>query len=379
MKPHNEKYDVSNDAPPDTNCSLLKEILDHVADPIFVKDKQHRWIYGNQAFTDIMGVKPKNYLNKSDYDFFPKEEADVFWKKDNDVFNSDTIDVNEEHLTDAHGNGHIISTKKTRLFLSEDEAVLVGIIRDVTAAKEVERLKDEFISMVSHELRTPLTSIRASLEILSTCMAGKLPNDMQNLLQIACRNSESLERIINEILDFEKIGSGKECLQIMPIHLGEFLTRVLLENCIYGQKYNVRFKLGSIPDDMFVLADESKLMRVMSNLLSNAAKFSPSGATVDLIVTSKSTDKVCIQIQDYGSGIPEKFRAHIFGRFAQADSSNTRKHEGTGLGLYITKQLVEAMHGAISFDSEENRQTTFYVELPACIRSESNTSIRVAS
>ncbi len=121
----------------------LKSMLDNIADPIFVKDKEHRWVDGNRAFWELMGGAPETFLGKTDYDFFPKAEADVFWQKDNEVFQSRQTVINEEYLTDRNGVQHVISTKKT-LFLNEHgQEVLVGIVRDITKEKELDRLKSQ--------------------------------------------------------------------------------------------------------------------------------------------------------------------------------------------------------------------------------------------
>lgn len=119
----------------------LKSLIDHVADPIFVKDRDHRWIDGNKAFWELMGGPPENFLGKSDYDCFPKAEADIFWEKDDQVFTTGETVINEEFLTDSKGKKRILSTKKTLFYSGSGEAVLVGIIRDITAAKELENLR----------------------------------------------------------------------------------------------------------------------------------------------------------------------------------------------------------------------------------------------
>ena len=201
---------------------LFEGILDHIADPVFVKDRNHCWIYGNHAFWEIMGGEPEKFLGKSDYDFFPKEESDVFWEKDNQVFETGETVLNEEFFTDAKGVQHIISTKKA-LFINHNEPVLVGIIRDITVLKEMDRLKNDFVSMVSHELRTPLTSIRASLELLTSSAIDLSSEEVLNMVNIALRNTGRLEKIVTQILDLEKIKSGKMQLNITPVALSPLL------------------------------------------------------------------------------------------------------------------------------------------------------------
>jgi PAS domain S-box-containing protein len=348
---------------PKSQYDLLKTILDHVADPIFVKDRNHRIIYGNQALSKIMGMPAVKYLGKSDYDFFPKEEADVFSAKDKHVFETGEVDVNEENLTDSHGNVHIISTKKARCIIKGYEPVIVGIIRDVTEIKEMERLKSDFIAMISHELRTPLTSIHASLLLLGSGQVCALPPKVESMLKIAYKNSERLVRLVNEILDFEKLEVGMMQLQTAPLQLGKFLKQAVEENSAYGKKFDVVIELGSVPPKCRVMADTNRLMQVMSNLLSNAAKFSHGGSRVVVNTRMLPGGRVRIEVRDSGVGIPKKFYSHVFEKFSQSDTSATRRHDGTGLGLTISKKLVELMGGEISFSSKEGQGTSFYIDL----------------
>ena len=250
--------------------------------------------------------------------------------------------------------------------LRNAENQLIGfanVVRDTTQKREVEQLKSEFISTVSHELRTPLTSIRGSLGLIEAGAAGKLTDKAQGLIRIAHHNSERLVRIINDILDIEKIESGKLTLNLQSIDVAPFLQHALEVHQAYGQKYQVQFVLDPFHDTLHISADPDRLQQVMANLLSNAAKFSPAGAEVRVRAKPEPT-RVRFEVEDHGSGIPEEFRSRIFGKFAQADGSASRRFEGTGLGLSITRQLVLAMGGTIGFNSVEGQGTTFHFDLP---------------
>jgi signal transduction histidine kinase len=225
------------------------------------------------------------------------------------------------------------------------------------------QLRNEFISMVSHELRTPLTSIRGALGLINAEALGKLPKKAKAMVQIAFQNSERLVRIINDILDMEKINSGGIEMRIGAVAVTEFLQEALAINQAYGVKYQVRFVLEKTPEGVQMAADPDRLMQVMANLLSNAAKFSTAGSAVRVRATERDA-LVRIEIEDYGTGIPEAFRERVFEKFAQADSSSSRRFEGTGLGLSITRRLVEAMEGTIGFTTITDQGTTFYFELP---------------
>ncbi len=239
----------------------------------------------------------------------------------------------------------------------------IAQIEDITARKEVEKLKDEFISTVSHELRTPLTSIYGSLGLIASGEMGKLPEDVIEMVSIAHRNSGRLVRIVNDILDIEKIGSGKLELNIATVTVLPFLQSALENNRSYGDKFGIRFVLDKQCVQAQVMADPDLLMQIVTNLMSNAAKFSPSGDEV-LMRATREKEYIRFEVEDHGGGIPETFRSRIFGKFTQADSSDTRRHEGTGLGLNITKQLVELMKGKIGFTTETGKGTVFYFTLP---------------
>jgi PAS domain S-box-containing protein len=235
-------------------------------------------------------------------------------------------------------------------------------IENITERKAIDLMKSEFIGTVSHELRTPLTAIRGSLGLVDAGVFGKLPEKADAMVKIAYQNCERLVRIINDILDTEKIESGGMELHTVAIPVNAFLHQALAFNEGYGVKYSVRFVLEEVAAHAELQADSDRLMQVMANLLSNAAKFSPAGSEVTVRVSDRGTN-VRVEVEDHGAGIPEAFQDRIFEKFAQADSSISRRFEGTGLGLCITRQLIEAMRGTIGF-STTGHGTIFYFELP---------------
>jgi PAS domain S-box-containing protein len=250
--------------------------------------------------------------------------------------------------------------------------MFVGIIRDITERRVVERLKSEFVATVSHELRTPLTSIAGSLSLLAAGMGGELPPKAQRLINIAHKNSERLTLLINDILDLEKAESGKLDLNLQPHSLAAVVTHSLEANRSYAQQFQVRFVLSLMSNDPIVLIDEARIQQVLANFLSNAAKFSPRGGQVliKLELLSEARDAmVRVSVHDDGPGVPEAFRARIFTRFAQADASDSRQKGGTGLGLAIVKSLIEQHHGRVGFDSGHSavgkgQGAGFWFELP---------------
>jgi signal transduction histidine kinase len=250
--------------------------------------------------------------------------------------------------------------------LVNEEGELLSVIaqcRDVTQELESERLKKEFTSTLSHELRTPLTSIIGSLQLLNSGVVGEVDKDMLELTTVAERNAQRLLDMINDILDIEKIESGKFQLNPEMIELDELVRESLVLNRAFGERFGVRFQALGEPVRVTVNADRKRVLQVLTNLLSNGAKFSPEGGAVE-VAMAKVDGRVRVEVHDRGPGIPENFRGRIFSRFAQAESALTRKKGGTGLGLAICKRLIELMGGTIGFGDREGGGTTFYFELP---------------
>jgi len=245
----------------------------------------------------------------------------------------------------------------------KDVIAVIAQGRDVTAQLEAERMKKEFTSTLSHELRTPLTSIIGSLQLINGGVMGELDKEIGELTRVAERNGQRLLDLINDILDIEKVESGKLTLVPEVMRVDELVRESVVLNKAFGERFKVRFEShGDIPERR-VHADRKRLLQVMTNLLSNAAKFSPEGGVVELS-TEDAGPNVRIAIHDRGSGIPEAFRTRIFGRFTQADSTATRQKGGSGLGLAICKRLVEVMRGRIGFQDRPGGGTTFWFELP---------------
>jgi PAS domain S-box-containing protein len=242
--------------------------------------------------------------------------------------------------------------------------LFVAVCRDISERREIERIKGEFVATVSHELRTPLTSIAGSLGLVAGGAAGVIPPKALRLVQIAQSNSTRLVRLINDILDIEKIEAGRIAFDIKPIELAPMLARVVRDTSGFAAEYQVRIELEAPPAGAAVLADEDRLTQVLTNLLSNAVKFSRPEGVVRVRV-SPLDGRFRISVSDEGEGIPEAFRNRIFGKFAQADNSDTRKKGGTGLGLSIVREIVTRLGGAVSFDSKAGEGATFHVDLPA--------------
>lgn len=259
--------------------------------------------------------------------------------------------------------------------MRDGSTVILSAINDVSERKRIEKMKDEFVAMVSHELRTPLTSITASLALLAADPGQTLPGAAKRLLTIAHGNSLRLVRLINDILDLEKIESGKIEFYLQTVEIRPLVEQAIEANRGFADQFNVRVRLESLSENFTANVDIDRLMQVMTNLLSNAVKYSPSGGEV--VVTTRPVGNVGrIAVRDYGPGIPEKFKSRIFERFAQADSLEVRKKGGTGLGLSIVKQITLRLGGEVSFEPAPGGGTIFYVDLPRAEAASTDSSNR---
>ncbi|CAN5868894.1 hypothetical protein BH11PSE12_BH11PSE12_07000 [soil metagenome] len=241
---------------------------------------------------------------------------------------------------------------------------MVGTHTDISQRKQMERIKAEFISTVSHELRTPVTSIRGALGLLEAGVVGELPPKAMGLIKVAHNNSKRLITLVNDILDMEKLLSGQMRMEVGPVNLHDLLTQAIEANNAYAANYQVSYRLLPAPPPSVVNGDPDRLMQILNNLLSNAAKFSRSGGIVTLQIV-REQNSLKVEVKDRGEGIPLAFQPRIFDAFAQADSADTRQQGGTGLGLNISKKLIQQMGGEIGYITSVGQGTTFWFSLPA--------------
>lgn len=244
-----------------------------------------------------------------------------------------------------------------------ERELIYAVARDIEDQKQVEQMKTDFISVVSHELRTPLTSIRGALGLLAGGVAGKIPEKAHRLLDIAAKNSERLGRLIDDILDIEKIESGKMGFRFAPLELMLAVEQAVEFNQGYAQTHEAELRIVERLAGAKVWADPDRIQQVIANLLSNGCKFSPRGGTVEVAV-SRRDSLLCVAVTDHGKGISPEFQGRIFQKFAQADTSSTRQMGGTGLGLNISRAIVERHGGSMGFESVPGVATTFFFELP---------------
>ncbi len=313
----------------------------------------------------IMGrtsVDPRWYAVREDGSLFPGEEhPSMQTLRTGRACSNVIMGINKPDDTQTW-----ISINTQPLFRgpSTEPYAVVATFHDISERLKLDQIKNDFISTVSHELRTPLTSIRGGLGLLRGGALGEMPGPAQELLEISSRNCDRLLHLINDLLDMEKIASGKLQFELETIALEDLIVTALETNKPYGDRYGVTFAIQSLDPGLSIEGDRQRLLQVLTNLLSNAAKFSPAGNLVFLSGHATDDGRVRINVADQGTGIPQEFRANIFGKFAQAESAPNRDKGGTGLGLAITKALVERHGGEIGFHDNEPGGTVFYFELP---------------
>ncbi len=245
------------------------------------------------------------------------------------------------------------------------EPVILSIVHDISDRKQVERVKDEFISIVSHELRTPLTAVHGAVGLLEGGAAGPLSPQAARLVAVAAHSTQRLHHIVDDILDLEKTASGRMAFDLQPVELAPLLQRIAQSHQVVGVPGGVWLDVHA-PLGLRLRADPARLAQVVGNLVSNALKYAPAGTPVRLVARPEEAGEgggVRIEVLDQGPGVPVAFAGRIFQRFAQADMNTTRQKGGSGLGLSIVKAMVEAMGGRVGFESAPGR-TCFWLALP---------------
>jgi len=236
-----------------------------------------------------------------------------------------------------------------------------GLTSDISDRKATERMKDEFVSVVGHELRTPLTSIHGSLKLLSTQRLGSLSAKGYEIVDIALKNTDRLTRLINDVLDLERIESGRVTMERRPCDVEQLILQAVQSMQAMADSHHIDIVVESLTTTISV--DPDHITQALTNLLSNAIKFSSEGATVWIRAIERETD-VILSIRDHGRGIPSDKIETIFDRFQQVDSSDSRQRGGTGLGLAICKKIVQQHGGKIWVESTFGFGSTFFLTLP---------------
>ncbi|MCA9563450.1 MAG: response regulator, partial [Myxococcales bacterium] len=302
----------------------------------------------------VLGKAPSGSLT----DLFPLECARQVEHAIEMAFSMRSLQTLEYHASAEAGPTDI----EIRCVPSGDHSVLL-IVRDIGEQQQARRIQNEFVSIVSHELRTPLTSVQGTLKLCLAGAAGELPPRAANLLGVASNNCDRLIRLINDILDVQKIDADRMPFDRQSLDLRSVVLQTVESLRGFAESYGIEFGLEVGDSAAIVVGDPDRLIQVLTNLVSNAIKHSPADSSVKITLTTRG-DWFRLVVSDLGPGIPEEFRSRVFEKFAQADSSDTRRLGGTGLGLSIAKSLVERHDGRIGFECPDGGGTKFFVDLP---------------
>ena len=370
--------DITERAQAEDDLKRAKQFLDKVVnaapDPIFVKDRDHRWIMVNDAMCTLVGVERQRALFKSDFDFFPENEAQIFWQTDEAVFSSKAENVNEETITDSSGRVHILVTKKSPFTDIDGNAFLVGTVRDITQAKQAEqaindarqaaelasRAKSEFLANMSHEIRTPMNAILGLARLLEESPLSSQEKDYVRQIGIS---AQLLLGILSDILDFSRIEAGRLELECVAFSLPDVIKNIVEVISLSAREKNLTLSCAiddDVPSTLF--GDPLRLTQILLNLLGNAVKFTDAGeVNLRISTDSQAGDRMTLRfcVQDTGIGIAADRQDQLFQAFTQGDSSTSRKYGGSGLGLAIAGKLVSLMGGAMDLTSRPGEGSRF--------------------
>ena len=339
-------------------------LIDSVGDGVYGVDNQGRVTFLNPAGARLLGARRTELLGADAHEVFHSHpSADCYLR---------TIQRNGLAITgidDAYRSvdGRLVPVEVSASPLADPSGEstsvrgVVVVFRDMTRRREVDRLKNEFVSLVSHELKTPLTAIRGSLGLLAGGALGELSPAATRMVEIALESSERLTRLINEILDMERIESGSMPMQVGSHDVASLLAVVEDQVRVLAGEAGVTVQVDEASG--LVLADADRVVQTLINLIGNAIKFSAPGSEVHLTAAPDGTN-VTFTVRDQGRGVPENRLELIFERFEQVDSSDAREKGGTGLGLSISRSIVERLGGRIWAVNNPDRGSTFAFTLP---------------
>jgi PAS domain S-box-containing protein len=340
-------------------------ILDIAADAIISIDRQQQITLFNQGAERIFGYAAAEVLGQPLDILLPARFAQLHQQQVTDFKRSPVQARRMGERREIFGRRKDGSEFPAEASISKlatgQEMLFTVFLQDITERRQIERMKDEFVSVVSHELRTPLTSIHGSLGLLASGLLKPDSEQGRRMLQIAVDSTDRLVRLINDILDIERIESGRVQMEKQLCQMADLITEAA--NIVQPLADQAQVTLSVRSSSLQVQADPDRIIQTLTNLLSNAIKFSSSGSTIWL-TAQQQADRLLVTVKDQGCGIPEGKLDSIFERFQQVDSSNSRNHEGTGLGLAICRSIVQQHDGKIWVESSLGEGSSFYFTLP---------------
>ena len=353
-----------------TEAELLvrnESILNAAGEGIYGLDIEGRATFANPAAARMTGHKVEELIGRHSHELvhhtrpdgthFPFEECPVF-----ESLADATVHYAEDVYWRKDGSSFPVEYTSTPIVEQGEVKGAVVVFKNICERREIERAKDEFTSVVSHELRTPLTSIRGSLGLLESGVLGPLPEKGQRMIEIAVENTDRLVRLINDILDIERIDSGTIDMHKQRCEAADLIARAV--DGLQSLAAQAQVRLHAHPTRAALLADPDRILQTLTNLISNAVKFSPPESTVQ-VFSERRDGEVVFRISDEGRGIPADKLDSVFERFQQVDASDAREKGGTGLGLAICRTIVEHHGGRIWVESVPEQGSTFSFAVPA--------------
>ena len=346
-----------------------QQYLDVAGVIIIVIKRDQRVSLINKTGCDVLGYNEQEILGKNWFDHFIPERIREDLRQGFIAMihdNVDTMQHYENPVLSKGGTEKIIAWHNQKL--RDEEGKVISTLssgNDITERRKIENSRATFFSIASHELRTPLTNLGLSLDMIVQNSQAGLPAHLRTMLDIARRSSDRLKRLVDEFMDIQKLETGGMAFEFDVLDLMSIIEESIIASSAFAEQFGVRYLLGHSLSGVMVEADSDRIMQVLTNLLSNAAKYSHAGDLVEISV-ARHGEMVRISVTDHGPGVPESFRDEIFNPFTQAEPSleDERHKDSAGLGLSIAKAIVEKHGGRIGFDSVHNTATTFYFDLP---------------
>jgi PAS domain S-box-containing protein len=342
---------------------LFRQFVEAASDIIYRADLEGRFTYANPAAAHVLGYAQEELAGTEYLDLIRpdwRERTREFYRRQ--VLERSSSSYYEFPVVTRDGRELWIG-QNVQLVTEGDRPVgWQAVARDITGRRELDRMKDEFISVVSHELRTPLASMRGSLGLVASGLTGALDERGQRLVGIALQNTDRLVRLVDDILDTERIAAGKLPVEPRPAAAAELMERAADTLREPAERAGVALEVE--PLDATLLADPDRVIQTLTNLLANAVKFSPEGGTVRLDARRRGA-RVLFRVADQGPGIPRDRRETVFEPFRQLDSSDSRRKGGTGLGLAICRSIVREHGGDIWVEDAPGGGSVFCFTLPA--------------
>lgn len=345
----------------------LEHILESAGEGIFGLDMQNRIVFANRAASHLTGYERSAIIGEDAHDLFHHSTAagEPYPPEDCPILNTMTEgrlrEVDGEVFWRQDGTSFPVSYVSSPLIRDKKVQGAVVVFQDITERMEIEKIKDELISVVGHELKTPLTSIHGSLRLLEATQQSNMSRKGVNLLSIATRNTARLTRLVNDLLDMERLRAGRFELQVEEASAQQMVHEAL--QSMHGFAATKGVRLEQSGKDAPIVVDKDRIQQALANLLSNAIKFSPPGGTV-WAGSEVQDDQVRLWVRDEGPGVPAAKQKDLFQRFSQLDTSDARAKGGTGLGLAITRSLVEAHQGEVGIENPPGKGSTFFILLP---------------